>query len=66
MSLLAMVGRLKARIAREIRNNRLRDADRAHLATCGDRPFVGCSPCVPSTANAASQTQPNPPAKPQP
>jgi hypothetical protein len=25
-----------------------RDAeDRAHIATLGDRPFVGCSPCKP-------------------
>ena len=66
MSLLAMVGRLKARIAREIRDTRLHAADEAHLATRGDRPFMGCNPCVPSAVNTPAQTRPNPKAKPQP
>ena len=36
------------------------EADRSHLATTGDRPFVGCSPCeaAPMTEMASARTNP--------
>ena len=42
------IDRLKARIAAEVRAAQAYERDRAHQATCGDRPFVGCGPCAPA------------------
>jgi hypothetical protein len=35
-------------IGTELRAAAVRAQDEAHLATCGDRPFVGCGPCAPA------------------
>lgn len=49
----------------ELSRARLEARDRGHLATRGDRPFVGCSPCEPSDAGAPSDLKANPEARPR-
>jgi hypothetical protein len=42
------------------------EADRSHLATTGDRPFVGCSPCEAAPLKDMGPARPNPVAEPRP
>ena len=62
----ARLERLKTRISEEMRAAEIEDRDRAHQATCGDRPFVGCGPCEPAEAGLAPGPSENPAAKPRP
>lgn len=50
----------------ELWKARLEAKDRAHLATRGDRPFVGCRPCEAGDVSALSEPKLNPDAKPRP
>ena len=67
MTLLSKVRWLKRRIERDAREIRLGAADRAHLATRGDCPFMGCcSPCEPvGVETHPPPPSPNAPAKPR-
>ncbi len=55
--------RLKGFLVTEARATRLQAEDRAHLATIGDRPFLGCTPDPPSPRGAAPAPRHNPPAR---
>lgn len=62
----ARLERLKTRITEEMRAAETQERDRAHQATCGDRPFVGCGPCEPADIEAPAIQGENPAAKPRP
>jgi hypothetical protein len=52
-------------VSGELRAKRLRDESIAHLATRGDRPFIGCNPCMASDP-LEPDARLNPPATPRP
>ncbi len=38
-------------VTHELSQSENQARERAHLATCGDRPFAGCNPCQPGGAD---------------
>lgn len=57
--------RLKQRLSAEIRDAESHERDRAHQATRGDRPFVGCSPCGAASMAPPDAASENPDARPR-
>ena len=57
--------RLKQRFSAEIRSAESYERDRAHQATRGDRPFIGCSPCEPVEPRQPATVRENPAARPR-
>ena len=53
-------------VAEELSQSDKQARERAHLATCGDRPFVGCNPCQPGGAAILTDSVANPAAVPRP
>ncbi len=52
--------RLGSFVAEEFKESENEAQERAHLATIGDHPFIGCSPCQPGDVIPLSNTAPNP------
>jgi hypothetical protein len=50
-------------ISNEMEAARIRSEDQAHLATRGDRPFVGCTPSAPPDLTCGPEPGINPPAR---
>ena len=46
-SILCQARKLVDFVADELSQSENQARERAHLATCGDRPFAGCNPCQP-------------------
>ena len=57
--------KLKALIAEGLDGYERDARERAHLATTGDRPFVGCNPCQPEDLGLAPVPAANPEAAPR-
>jgi hypothetical protein len=62
---LDKVYRLKQRLSAQIRDAESYEQDRAHQATRGDRPFVGCNPCEPGGMAPTDGARENPEATPR-
>lgn len=60
-----LIDSLTARVAAEIRAGQIYQRDRAHGATCDDRPFVGCGPCQPAALARPVVARENPAAMPR-
>ena len=58
--------KLKTLIAEGLGEYEKEARERAHLATTGDRPFVGCNPCQPEDIGLVSVPVTNPDAAPRP
>ena len=52
--------RLHGVIAAELRRTHEEQMDAAYIATRGDRPFMGCGPCVPGSPGAPAEPRLNP------
>jgi len=58
------IGACEGFISKHLTESERQARDEAHLATCGDRPFIGCNPCQPDHANISAGSTPDPSAKP--
>ena len=59
-------GKLGRALRRQWRAWRIAQADRAHLATTGDRPFPGCNPREAGRSTSLAPSGSNPAAMPRP
>jgi hypothetical protein len=50
-------------IREELARAEMQAMDRAHLATLGDKPFMGCCPCEPDDPRVLASAAPNPAAQ---
>jgi hypothetical protein len=57
--------RIRKRLAEELRKAQETARNEAHLSTRGDRPFVGCSPCMAERPEGDRSARQNPPAAPR-
>jgi hypothetical protein len=59
-ALWSRLSRLHGAIAAELRRRQQEQMDEAYIATRGDRPFMGCGPCVPGSPAGPAEPRVNP------